>query len=299
MSVGDRSPDDVSPGDLGPAGLPPGFGPVLVSARPVPKRLRARTAVQLGLFFAALAAYYLWIGTPWPWVAGPFIVTYALLIWVSFTEVVRAGQGWLGSGKQYVRTDQLSQLQARDTTTGTRVQMRDADGRTLDIRESDLLLKPEIWSLVRQGVVASCAAGVAVDARTARCFGVPATPRPPLSLGRFARRRVHRFAQGGWYYPVVLLSVGILSFVPFLHAALRLRTARLWLWTGFYAAAVAIALIVTRTTGGAASGATGSTNSARTAEFVFGLAVFACLHLTSVRRQVWPPHACRGNVKGR
>jgi hypothetical protein len=237
MSVGDSSSDDVGPGDLNPRDLPPGFGPVLVSARPVPKRQWSRTAVQLALFFAALVAFYLWIGTPWPWVAGSFIVTYALLIWVSFTEVVRAGQGWSGSGKHYVRTDQLRQLQARDTTTGTRILMRDADGRTLDIRESDLRLKPEIWSLVREGVAASCVAGVAVDARTAGCFGVPATPRPPVSLGRSARRRVHRFAQGGWYYPVVLLSVGILSFVPFLHAALRLRTPRLWLWTGFYAAA--------------------------------------------------------------
>jgi hypothetical protein len=53
---------------------------------------------------------------------------------------------------------------------------------------------------------------------------------------------------------------------------------------------VAIALIVTRTAGGPASGTTGSVTSTRAAEFLCGLAVFACLHLTSVRRQVWPPH---------
>jgi hypothetical protein len=40
----------------------------------------------------------------------------------------------------------------------------------------------------------------------------------------------HRwFARGGWYLFVVVLSAGTLSFVPFLHAAIRTRTPRAWL----------------------------------------------------------------------
>ncbi|MGW5052765.1 ComEA family DNA-binding protein [Actinokineospora sp. NPDC004072] len=39
---------------------------------------------------------------------------------------------------------------------------------------------------------------------------------------------------GRWYYPVVILSAGVLSVVPFLHAALRLRRPSAWVWVGVY-----------------------------------------------------------------
>jgi hypothetical protein len=42
------------------------------------------------------------------------------------------------------------------------------------------------------------------------------------------------FLRGGWYPFVIVLSLGILSFVPFTHAALRTRQALMWLWTVLY-----------------------------------------------------------------
>ncbi|MFC4945334.1 hypothetical protein [Pseudonocardia sp. GCM10023141] len=48
---------------------------------------------------------------------------------------------------------------------------------------------------------------------------------------------------GGWYLPVVVASLGLLSFVPFLDAAYRTRRPIRWVWAGVYGAAD-VALVV-------------------------------------------------------
>lgn len=82
------------------------------------------------------------------------------------------------------------------------------------------------------------------------------------------------FAQGGWYLFVVVLSLGILSFVPFVHAATRVRKPLMWLWVVLYTAAVITIFlnVGTATTGG----------------FEIGLMIIASIHSVLLRRQVWP-----------
>ncbi len=85
------------------------------------------------------------------------------------------------------------------------------------------------------------------------------------------------FARGGWYVFVVVLSFGMLSFVPFVHAATRLRRPLAWLWVVLYTSAVVALFLVTGTTnvGGLA----------------IGLTIVAAVHSVVLRQQVWPSSA--------
>jgi hypothetical protein len=87
------------------------------------------------------------------------------------------------------------------------------------------------------------------------------------------------FARGGWYVFVVVLSLGMLSFVPFLHAATRTRKPLMWLWVALYTAAVVTLFLFTGT--GNAGG------------FAVGLMIIASVHSVVLRQQVWPPTAAR------
>lgn len=60
-----------------------------------------------------------------------------------------------------------------------------------------------------------------------------------MTSAKPARRRgpLQWFARGGWYFAVVLLSFGILSPIPFAHAATRLRGIH-WDWPVVYIVAV-------------------------------------------------------------
>ncbi|TQM09258.1 hypothetical protein [Pseudonocardia kunmingensis] len=81
------------------------------------------------------------------------------------------------------------------------------------------------------------------------------------------------FLRGGWYLFVIVLSLGMLSFVPFVHAALRTRRPLMWLWATLYTAAVVALFLVTGTVdvGGMA----------------IGLTIIAAVHSVVLRRQVW------------
>jgi hypothetical protein len=85
------------------------------------------------------------------------------------------------------------------------------------------------------------------------------------------------FAQGGWYLFVVVLSLGLLSFVPFVHAAIRVRKPLMWLWMVLYTAAVITIFL--------------NVGSATTAGFEIGLMIIASIHSVLLRRQVWPTAA--------
>jgi hypothetical protein len=99
----------------------------------------------------------------------------------------------------------------------------------------------------------------------------PAAGAPPR------RGPLSWFARGGWYLFVVVLSLGILSFVPFVHAATRLRRPLAWLWAVLYTSAVVALFLVpsTPSVGG----------------FMIGLMIVASVHSVVLRQQVWPASA--------
>jgi DNA uptake protein ComE-like DNA-binding protein len=76
---------------------------------------------------------------------------------------------------------------------------------------------------------------------------------------------------------VVVLSFGMLSFVPFLHAAIRTRKPLMWLWTVLYTAAVVTLFAMTGTPniGG----------------LLVGLTIIAAVHCVVLRQQVWRSNA--------
>lgn len=86
-------------------------------------------------------------------------------------------------------------------------------------------------------------------------------PRPAALLGR-----------GRWYPIVVVLSLGILSFVPFVHAAVRTRRPLMLLTAVLYTAAV-IALFMLPTRDGGV---------------LVGLTIVAAVHSVLIRPHVWP-----------
>ncbi|MCW0212693.1 MAG: hypothetical protein OJJ54_04995 [Pseudonocardia sp.] len=91
------------------------------------------------------------------------------------------------------------------------------------------------------------------------------------------------FARGGWYFAVVLLTAGMFSPVPFAHAATRLRTPLAWLWPVLYTAAV-VTLLVLLPPGEAPPSARGDVVGG----LLVGLLLASLVHLTVLRRQVWP-----------
>lgn len=92
------------------------------------------------------------------------------------------------------------------------------------------------------------------------------------------------FARGGWYVVVVVLSLGMLSFVPFVHAAIRTRKPLMWLWAMLYTAAVITLFALTGTVniGG----------------FAIGLMIVASIHAIVLRTQVWPATDTRASSDG-
>jgi hypothetical protein len=149
---------------------PPDLPVTLAASRAVPVRQRAGVAVLVGAFFAALAAFMVWRGLSWPIALAIFGGGYALVIWSSFTTTLSAGEGWLRSGGRYVRTDDLVALEARVSVSGTRLSMRDREGRTLQVRLTDVTTDPTLWAVVRSSVAASLQRGLQADARAQRLF---------------------------------------------------------------------------------------------------------------------------------
>jgi Helix-hairpin-helix motif len=99
------------------------------------------------------------------------------------------------------------------------------------------------------------------------------------------------FTRGGWYVFVDVGSLGLLTWVPPLHAALRTGRAIMWLWTVLYVLAVTGALVTPSSTfrGG----------------LIMVLIIVSVVHSLVLRRQVWdgspravrttpPPPALRG-----
>jgi len=112
-------------------------------------------------------------------------------------------------------------------------------------------------------------------------YSRPAQVAAPI-LTATARTRtgpLQWFARGGWYVFVVVLSLGLLSFVPFLHAATRTRKPLMWLWVALYTAAVVTLFLFTGTV--------------NVGGFAAGLMIIASVHSVVLRQQVWPRTAAQ------
>jgi hypothetical protein len=108
-------------------------------------------------------------------------------------------------------------------------------------------------------------------------YGRPAQAAVPVLMATTRTRTgpLQWFARGGWYVFVVVLSLGMLSFVPFLHAATRTRKPLMWLWVALYTAAVVTLFLITGT--------------ANVGGIAAGLMIIASVHSVVLRQQVWPP----------
>jgi len=98
----------------------------------------------------------------------------------------------------------------------------------------------------------------------------PAPAAPP------ARRRsgpVGWFLRGGWYPFVIVLSLGMLSFVPFVHAAIRTRRPLMWLAAVLYTAAVVTLFVLA--------------GPYRVGGWMIGLLIVAAVHSLVLRQRVW------------
>jgi hypothetical protein len=96
---------------------------------------------------------------------------------------------------------------------------------------------------------------------------------------------------GRWYFVITLLSFGMLAWVPFVHAAARLRRRALQWYAVIYGAAAVIMWIlasVTPTdTGGNAVGVVGHALEAVFGTLAVASMVIACIQLNAIRQEVY------------
>jgi len=92
-------------------------------------------------------------------------------------------------------------------------------------------------------------------------------PPSPLRAGSWLGR-------GRWYPFVVVLSLGILTFVPFVHAATRTRRPLMVLTAALYTAAVVVLFM--------------STGQTYFGGLLFGLLIIGGVHSVLIRPYVWP-----------
>jgi hypothetical protein len=105
-------------------------------------------------------------------------------------------------------------------------------------------------------------------------YGRPAPAAPSLPAAPRGGGPLRWFTRGGWYVFVIVLSLGMLTFVPFVHAATRTRKPPMWLWAVLYTAAVVVLFAFA--------------GSVDIGGFAIGLMIIASVHAVALRRQVWP-----------
>ncbi|MFI9157191.1 DUF4236 domain-containing protein [Kitasatospora aureofaciens] len=115
----------------------------------------------------------------------------------------------------------------------------------------------------------------------------PAAAGPTPAAAPSGRRR----RPGAWYFLVVLLSAGVLSAVPFAHAAARLQRKSLLVRAGCYAAAVvafgALSSLTPKDAKGQAVGAAGNLLSGLSFLLLIAVIATACYQLVPLRREVF------------
>lgn len=119
-----------------------------------------------------------------------------------------------------------------------------------------------------------------------------ATPFNVAMTDSSVARHEHRERRpGGWYFAVVLLSVGLFSAIPFAHAAARLGRKDLRTRAGIYVAVAAVLGVLVSITPqdaqGNPVGTAGHVLSTIFAVLALALMGTACFQLVSLRREVY------------
>jgi hypothetical protein len=146
---------------------PPGYGTSFVVDRVGPAQ-RRRDTILLIVFYALVGAGFTFTrGFFWP-----ALVILALGTWLHITVRnggwIAAGPEWLKkAGGQWVATDRLVRVCARETTGGTWISMEDADGRRLEVRLGEMTRTPEVWRTFAAALRRSLERGVQIDVYTA------------------------------------------------------------------------------------------------------------------------------------
>jgi DNA uptake protein ComE-like DNA-binding protein len=96
-------------------------------------------------------------------------------------------------------------------------------------------------------------------------------------------RRPVRVA-GLWYFPVVVLTAGTFAWVPFLHAARRLRTPKARLLALVYGAVDVVLYVLLALTPKDSQGSGGSAVSTIGGLLVVSVVIVGCIQLASLRR---------------
>jgi DNA uptake protein ComE-like DNA-binding protein len=99
--------------------------------------------------------------------------------------------------------------------------------------------------------------------------------------------------RGSWYFPVTLLSGGLLAWVPFAHGAARLRSRARAVQAGGYAAVSVLAVVMVTIAPVDAAGDTvgiGSVEMAIGVLSLFGLVFGGCMQQVRLRREAYDVH---------
>jgi hypothetical protein len=152
---------------------PPGSGPALARAHQVPRRRRQGVAALGVVLYSAVIGFVAWRGLSWRWAAVTLVPSYVLTVaWMSRRNIVRAGEGWLSRGRNYVQTDRLTVLRAEGSALGLRFALSDDGARSVRLRPSEISRNPDVWQLVRAGVMESRSAGLTPDGPASRYFAL-------------------------------------------------------------------------------------------------------------------------------
>lgn len=106
-----------------------------------------------------------------------------------------------------------------------------------------------------------------------------------------ARRERRRWLPGAWYFAIVLLSAGVLTAIPFAHAASRLHRKGLWLRAGIYTAVTlmlgVLSSLTPRDAAGNTVGTAGHTLGTVVGSLAIALMAVGCFQLAALRREVY------------
>lgn len=91
-------------------------------------------------------------------------------------------------------------------------------------------------------------------------------------------------AVSAWYFVVPIATFGLLAFVPFVHAAVRLRRSRLWWLPAAYGAFTVLFMTLMNAASDAQGNVTGPLSDIATLAAI-AVVVVACVQLTPMRRE--------------
>ncbi len=156
---------------------PRGCSPTLGVRRTADPKERLPILGIVLLAFASVAVWEFGRGElSWLWALVIFGTAYALVAAAVLRGEVSCGREWVRRvaplGTAWVRTDRLVEAAVEVEVTGTRVSLRDADGRRLHARIEELAEAPEVWQALHAALRASLATGyLRLDVRSRAMFG--------------------------------------------------------------------------------------------------------------------------------